>query len=346
MQWHRRYHRFIWLLIPVLLSCEVESDDASSEPDRIFIANRGQSHPTDTTRFKPSDISVYSFSGDSTVPDAFARANNKQGLPMGLQALALNENTLFASNQRLGYVHVIDIRTMKELLRISLGKQSGAGEMTVGSDGFLYVSGFYSGLLYKISMTTFQQVASLPVGSGPMQSLQIGDELFLAVSGFGTGQEVLVINMKSFSVTDTLYTQVNPTRLARTGQQLVVLASGSENQTDMQPAVMYLFNPSTREKADSLVFSSKTLMPYLSVDDGGRIVLWEGGTRLLEVVNSRFGSSGCYSVHGGHPIAIGMNIFTIADAGTNQFKRLRNGEMVGVWALGIYPTGSAVVSYR
>lgn len=118
----------------------------------------------------------------------------------------------------------------------------------VKHNGFLYVSGLFSGKVYKVDVTTNSVVASVTVGTAPEGMVVFDGKLYVANAGNYmqnyAGSSVSVIDLASFEVLTTIPVPANPQYLAIHAGLLHVSCTG--NWTDL-PGSVCIIDPSNNE---------------------------------------------------------------------------------------------------
>ncbi len=96
---------------------------------------------------------------------------------------------------------------------------------------FLYVTGLFTGKLYKISLNTYSVVNQISVGTSPEGLALAGNKLYVTNAGLYTNNyvnsSVSVIDLDSFSVTNTIPVCLNPQYVSNIGGQIHVSCTGN-----------------------------------------------------------------------------------------------------------------------
>ena len=113
-------------------------------------------------------------------------------------------------------------------------------------NGFLYVTGLFTGIVYRINTTSGQVTGTVNVGTAPEALHVIGNKLYVSNAGNYAlnyaGSSVSVIDLDTFTVLSTIPVNANPQYLANHNGMLHVSCTG--NWTDIGGAIC-IIDPST-----------------------------------------------------------------------------------------------------
>jgi YVTN family beta-propeller protein len=152
--------------------------------------------------------------------------------------IVVDENHVWSVNSGDNAVQKISRVTGASLGNIHLGNGSNPWDAVKHTDN-LYVSGLFSGKVYKVDTISGSVIASVNVGTAPEALLVIGDRLYVSNAGNYAqnyaGSSVSVIDLASFSVIATIPVHKNPQYLAEHNGKLHVSCTG--NWTDVGGAI-------------------------------------------------------------------------------------------------------------
>ncbi len=199
---------FCTLFSLLIVACDKEDDDNVSSStgyagsNGVFVLNEGSS---------TGSISYIDSEADTVTNSIFSTAN---GLSLGAypESMAYTDDYLFitvTTASSAGYVLVLDRETME--LVTTIEDLTYPREVTIGDD-YAYVSnGSYAGEIYTISLATLSITDTISVGYGPEKMIINDDKLFVANSGgWSTDSTVMVIDLSSNTVTDTIEVKPYP----------------------------------------------------------------------------------------------------------------------------------------
>ncbi len=211
-------------------SCEKEKD-ANSTPlppnmHGVFIVNEGA--------FGQGNASVSFASSDSSyfTDDLFTAAN---GYPVGdlLQSMTIYHSVGYLCVNNSQRVEVVSMTDFKKKATIT-GINSPRFMVGYNNDG--YISDWGTNSVYKINLLNNTITGSVLCGSGPEQMLVSGSKLFVCNGGgYAEDSTITVIDLNSFTVTDTIQTDINPSSIRKDKDgKIWVLCRGSLG-TDFTP---------------------------------------------------------------------------------------------------------------
>lgn len=189
----------------IITSCEKEEEKNSNPVPAnlhgVFVINEGAfGQGNASVSFASSDSSYYN-------SDLYTEAN---GLPVGdlLQSFTIHQSKGYLcvnNSQKVVVVSMADFKKEATITGIS------SPRYFVGRNNEGYVSDWATNKVYRINLLNNTITGSVSTGSGPEEMLVLNDKLYVCnVGGFGDDSTVTVINLNTFTVTDTIQTGVNP----------------------------------------------------------------------------------------------------------------------------------------
>lgn len=152
--------------------------------------------------------------------------------------IVVDENYIWSVNSGDNAVQKISRATGASLTNIHLGNGSNPWDAVKHEDN-LYVSGLFTGKVYKVDTISGSVSASVNVGTAPEALLVMGDRLYVSNAGNYAqnyaGSSVSVIDLASFTVVATIPVHKNPQYLATHNGLLHVSCTG--NWTDVGGAI-------------------------------------------------------------------------------------------------------------
>ena len=189
----------------IITSCEKEEEKTSNPLPAnlhgVFVVNEGA--------FGQGNASISFASSDSAYynNDIYTEAN---GIPAGdlLQSFAIHQSKGYLCVNNSQKIEVVSMSNFKKEATIT-GIASPRFFAARNNEG--YVSDWATNKVYRINLLNNTITGSVSTGNGPEEMLVLNDKLYVCnVGGFGDDSTVTVINLNTFTVTDTIQTGVNP----------------------------------------------------------------------------------------------------------------------------------------
>ena len=135
--------------------------------------------------------------------------------------LALYEKRLYVVNSGDNNVQIIGLDGVTQGF-VNLENSSNPWHIKI-HNGFAYVTGLFTGKLYRIDLEHTSNITELFIGTSPQGMLVYEDKMYVALTGvnypiYGQGQ-VSIIDLNTFSIIETIDVETNP-------QELIVDDSG------------------------------------------------------------------------------------------------------------------------
>lgn len=145
--------------------------------------------------------------------------------------VALTEDHAYVVNSGDNSIQKIDLISGDTVADIYIENSSNPYDMII-DDEFAYVTGGMINKVYKIDLAIDEVIGSISVGGNPAGIAILDDKLFVGNSDYGTGYSncsVSVVNLNSFSILQTIPTEVNPQFLAAINGNIHVSCGGDWN---------------------------------------------------------------------------------------------------------------------
>ena len=160
---------------------------------------------------------------------------------------------LYIANTDENVLEVCEAKTAKSVKQVALN----GARCIEAVDGYIYVTMFYENKLAKIDTTDYQVVATVETGAYPEGLAELDGKLYVANSGYGSGNTVTVVDLANFTVSSTLNVPTNPVDVLSDGKSLFLACSGeyAEDWTyAVNPAIYTLAtNGTTTKLADATI---------------------------------------------------------------------------------------------
>lgn len=166
-------------------------------------------------------LTAYDPATKESKADVFAVANGRalSGTP---NDATVHGTKLYITNTEENIVEVADAKTARSIAQISLN----GARCVRGYEGYIYVTSFTEGTVYKIDTVNYELAATLSVDANPEDMAIVGGKLYVPNSGYGAGNTVSVIDLASFTNEQTLTVPTNPTKVFAYIDKLFLVCSG------------------------------------------------------------------------------------------------------------------------
>ncbi len=147
---------------------------------------------------------------------------------------------LYIANTDENLIEVVDAKTAKSLKQITL---KGA-RCLEAYNGNIYATSFYDNQVVKIDTTNYSITGTVATGAYPEGMAVLGGTLYVANSGYGSGNTVTTVDLGTFKLKGNITVSTNPVEFATDGTTLFLLCSGKYKADytgyDENPAVYTL----------------------------------------------------------------------------------------------------------
>lgn len=200
------------------------SDDDGVTPDfliteGIYILNNGHWGGNDASLYY-YDVESKKLSGD-----IFMQKNGKGIGDLG-QDMVIYDSKMYMAVAGSAVIYVMD-KTGKILNEIAPKDEAGQPQQprsVIAYQGDVYVT-LFDGYVARINTTSMQIDKKVKVGKNPEQLVAVGNKLYVANSGYGSGNTVSVIDLNSFTELKKIDVILNPISLKTDSQGDVYLIS-------------------------------------------------------------------------------------------------------------------------
>jgi DNA-binding beta-propeller fold protein YncE len=186
--------------------------------------------------------------------------------------MAVTEDYIYLTNSGDNSVQKIDASTGATLDIISVEQYSNPYDLVSHGD-YLYVTGFLSNKVYKISKAHDLVIDEVEVGVAPQGLMAHNGKLFVANCGFEYPNylpgEVSVIDLDSFTVFETISVAINPQRMSldETGNiHLVCTGDYADNM-----GVVVVIDSESHQIIEEISFNSYTM--NIAISGLGRVYI-------------------------------------------------------------------------
>ncbi|NDW09350.1 hypothetical protein D0T56_06710 [Dysgonomonas sp. 520] len=241
------------LLASGFVSCESDDDEKPwVEPvvtTGAYILNNGSWHGNNAS------LSYYDFETDQLTERVFANVNSKD-LGDTAEDMLIYGSKMYITVTESNVVFVTDLsgKIINTIAPLDADSKPDLPRYLAAAGGKVYVT-LYSGHVARIDTTSCNIEAKAKVGAFPEEIAVSNNKLFVANSGYGSGNTVSVIDLNKFEEEATaIEVRSNPMRIKANSQGDVYVISAGDFETI--PSVLQKINVGTN-KVDSITTASK-----------------------------------------------------------------------------------------
>ncbi len=242
--------------IVALTGCDVTDENGSSprQLEGLYVLNQGNFSDG------VASVTIYDPESDSVEQNAF---QNRNGRPLGSvgQSMQQIDDLLYTVINNSHKVEVMEAENLQHVETIHFPDSLSPRYMIEARNGIGYVTNWAGlgspGYVSVVDLETYEVLEHIEVGVGPEQLARVGDNVYVANSGFGNGRTISVLNAEQDEVTDQIQVSDNPVNMAIDhSTRLWVLCQGATNEfgnpDDDTPAQLYVLDGGNGTKLDSL----------------------------------------------------------------------------------------------
>ncbi|MCD4651923.1 MAG: T9SS type A sorting domain-containing protein, partial [Candidatus Cloacimonetes bacterium] len=233
--------------------------------------------------------------------------------------MAISNDTVYAVITYENSIQVIDANTGVTGQYIYIEDSATPSDILVVGD-LAYVSGGGTNRVYKIDLVTGTVIGWLPVGTMPEGLIIWNDQLFVCNTGFNLSNytydpgTLTVINLNNFTITNTVFTGLNPRSGVVFNNQLHIACSGDYGAT---PGEISVIDSATLTVCATI--ASGGTPASISADPNGFIYCghsWPAGITVYDAATYAIVSSPADNLYlGGNALAVGDGFLASVDAG-------------------------------
>ncbi len=346
----------LWLLIaalPFVVACEDDDDDYDDDFEfqkGVFISNEGPFQGGNGT------LTFYNTQTNEVTNNVFSWVNDR---PLGnvVNSVHLFDEYLYIVVNNSGVVEVVEAEDAE-----SEGTLTGLQQPRYAqgiSEDVVAVSDWGTSSVEFYNTESESKMASVNVGNGPERMLLRGNELLVANSGgFGLDSTVMVIDILSKTVLDTIFVGYNPNSMATdVDGNIWVLCGGYtdwQNSANNEIASLYKLNGNNYNVLDTFNFPSDKRPTALVSGVFGQTVYYldnnYGGEFFgMDVTGTMLPTTPLVSGTNGYGLAADpvlnqiyiMDPVDFASQGRVYRYNISNGNIVDTIAVGIIPSNGA-----
>ncbi len=173
-----------------------------------------------------SSITNYNLEDKSVENDVYSVANSNAKLGDTANDLVIVGDKGYISVDQSYKIEIVNINTFKSLGMIDLTNYGEPRHLCLIDSTAGYIT-TYNDIVVRFDPKTLQIIGTVDVGSKPEGIVNLGNNLFVANSGWGVGNTVSVIDISSFTVKKEITVKVNPQTIVEDGINVYVISTGS-----------------------------------------------------------------------------------------------------------------------
>jgi hypothetical protein len=213
-------------------------------------------------------------------------------LPLGLyaNAIKIRNEKAYSVNSGINEVQVISLNPLGTVDHIDVGNSTNPWSMDFVNDSIAAVSLLFTNQVAIVNVNSGQVIQNVPVGVSPEGIKYYNGKIYVANSGFnGAGFDpgtVSVIDVLTFTVTDTLSVGVNPQDLDVDSQgRLVVVCTGDYSTVNGE---MDIVNLNNGDVVLSVPFSSGITTVRINAQDQCYVGTSGSGLMVYNLISQSF----------------------------------------------------------
>lgn len=216
------------VLLTGLSACSDDpvSDDGEEQLTSLLVANEGN--------FSDGNGSLTSYNPETgqTVQQRFSQVN---GRPLAgiIQALVEGENRVFIVANNTNKIEVADKESLESLGTITFDNGVAPAGFALASENKGYVSDLFTNTIHVVDLENFEVTGTqVEVGNNPQGMAISENRLFVANSGFGSGNTISVVDTDSDQITAAVEVGAGPIKLIADDDGGLWVVSGGNKAYD------------------------------------------------------------------------------------------------------------------
>ncbi len=171
-----------------------------------------------------SSVTTYSIEEKSAQNDIYFSANSSALGDTG-NDLVIVENNGFIAVTGSNKIEIVNMDNFKSVGNIDFTDFGGPRKIAIsGNTGYATTS---NSMLVKFDLSTFAVLDTLTIGFKPEGIVSAEGKLFIAISGWGAGTTVSVVDETTFQVIRDISVKINPTNIVSLGNDVFVISTGT-----------------------------------------------------------------------------------------------------------------------
>lgn len=302
-----RIKRFAIALTGLLLIISCERDTTATGPGQTVLPSLSGAFIINEGNFLQGNASIDFYNADSgKIFHSLFNAANGAAPGDVAYSMVIDDTLGFIVVNNSHKIEVISILNAERIATIRLPNGASPRNLVLDGNGNGYVSALYKNLIYQLNINSHAVQDSIPVGANPEEIVLHSGKLFVANSGFGSGNTISVIDLSTKMVTATITVGDGPQWIRESGGMLHVLCIGAygdfSDPNDDTPGGIWLIDPATNSAVDSLVLAAGIHPSDLAISASGKGYFSNGNgiveynPATLQIVNAGLISGFFYHV--------------------------------------------------
>ena len=204
-------------------SSDPVSDMGEDQLTSILVANEGN--------FSDGNGSLTSFNPETgeVLQERFSRVNNRPFAGI-IQALVEDDNRIFIVANNSNKIEVADKESLESLGTITFENGAAPAGFALADESRGYVSDLFTNTIHVVDLESFEVTdTQIEVGDNPQGMVVAGNQLFVANSGFGSGNTVSVVDTDTDAVTANIDVGAGPIQMIADDEgKIWVVSSGNK----------------------------------------------------------------------------------------------------------------------
>lgn len=247
-----RYFNFILILFSVIfLTCNEDNSPINDIPSKtskgLIILNEGLYGQNNST------ITYYDFQNDIVYQDYYSLKNDGKKLgDTGNDIKEINKKILITVDYS-NKLELIDKETFRSLGIVDMGKAGSPREIAIVDSNTAFVSNALIDKVSRVDLINKKIVSQIDVASKPEGIEYFENFIYVANSGFGTGNTISIIDINTNKVVKILKVGDNPRFILKDPNRLYVICSGKYDITGK--GGIYFIDPLSKTITDSIIIN-------------------------------------------------------------------------------------------
>jgi len=216
------------VLLTGLSACSDDpvSDIGEEQLTSILVANEGN--------FSDGDGSLTSYDPETgqAVQQRFSQVNGRP-LAAIIQAVVETDNRVFIVTNNADKIEVVDRESLESLGTITFENGVAPAGFALADGNKGYVSDLFTNTIHVVDLENFELTGTqVDVGSNPQGMAISGNRLFVANSGFGSGNTISVVDTETDMVIENVQVGAGPIKLVADDDGMIWVVSGGNRAFD------------------------------------------------------------------------------------------------------------------
>lgn len=180
---------------------------------------------------------------NQTITGDLYKAQNGKDLG-DLQDLCIYGSKMYAVSTQSSKVEVLDLngKLLKSIPMNTAEEKPMNPRYAVGAEGFVFITA-YDGTVSRLDTLSQEITGSVEVGAYPEALTYVDGKLYVNISGYGSGDKVAVVDVKSWTKTPDITVKLNPYTVIFDGKDgyVYVVSNGNYAGTPTLPEEQWIY---------------------------------------------------------------------------------------------------------